>query len=118
MIIQMKSYTGDYLYIYTLNMYVCDTYVFIYLYIHMCTYTHVYDNENIYTYMCREYVDISVAVSSPTGLVVPVLRNTNNMDFADVEKAISFYGKKAKDGQLALEDMTGIYIYMLIFEYV
>eukprot|EP00596_Hydrurales_sp_CCMP1899_P005474 CAMPEP_0119044684 /NCGR_PEP_ID=MMETSP1177-20130426/33558_1 /TAXON_ID=2985 /ORGANISM="Ochromonas sp, Strain CCMP1899" /LENGTH=439 /DNA_ID=CAMNT_0007015173 /DNA_START=388 /DNA_END=1705 /DNA_ORIENTATION=+ len=60
-------------------------------------------NEIVY----REYVDISVAVSSPTGLVVPVLRNTNNMDFADVEKAISFYGKKAKDGQLALEDMTG-----------
>jgi hypothetical protein len=40
------------------------------------------------------------------------------MDFADVEKAISFYGKKAKDGQLALEDMTGIYVYMYILLYV
>lgn len=36
------------------------------------------------------------------------------MGFADVEKAIQFYGKKAKDGQLALEDMTGVYVYILI----
>jgi hypothetical protein len=36
------------------------------------------------------------------------------MDFADVEKSISFYGKKAKDGQLALEDMTGIYVHVYI----
>ena len=60
-------------------------------------------NEIIY----RNYVDISVAVSSPTGLVVPVLRNTENMNFADVEKSIALYGKKAKEGSLALEDMTG-----------
>ena len=60
-------------------------------------------NEIIY----RNYVDISVAVSSPTGLVVPVLRNTENMNFADVEKTIGMYGKKAKEGTLALEDMTG-----------
>jgi 2-oxoglutarate dehydrogenase E2 component (dihydrolipoamide succinyltransferase) len=55
----------------------------------------------------RNYVDISVAVASPTGLVVPVLRNTEKMSFADIEKAIGHYSKKAKDGALALEDMAG-----------
>jgi 2-oxoglutarate dehydrogenase E2 component (dihydrolipoamide succinyltransferase) len=55
----------------------------------------------------RNYVDVSVAVASPTGLVVPVLRNTEKMGFADVEKAISAYGNKAKNGTLALEEMTG-----------
>lgn len=60
-------------------------------------------NEIIY----RNYVDISVAVASPTGLVVPVLRNCENMSFADVEKTIGMYGQKAKDGQMAIEDMIG-----------
>jgi len=60
-------------------------------------------NEIIY----RNYCDISVAVASPSGLVVPVLRNTETMNFADVEKSIADYGKKAKDGALALEDMVG-----------
>ena len=60
-------------------------------------------NEIVY----RNYCDISVAVASPTGLVVPVLRNTEKMNFADVEKTIGMYGKKAKEGTLALEDMTG-----------
>ena len=55
----------------------------------------------------REYCDISVAVASPTGLVVPVLRNTETMSFADVEKNIAMYGQKAKDGTLSLDDMTG-----------
>lgn len=55
----------------------------------------------------RNYVDISVAVSSPNGLVVPVLRNVEDMGFADVEKAIAKYGQKAKEGSLALEDMAG-----------
>lgn len=55
----------------------------------------------------RNYVDISVAVASPTGLVVPVLRNCEKMGFADVEKTIAMYGKKAKDGNMALEDMAG-----------
>lgn len=50
----------------------------------------------------RSYVDISVAVASPSGLVVPVLRNTQSMGFADVEKTIAMYGKKAKDGQVSL----------------
>eukprot|EP00600_Ochromonadales_sp_CCMP1393_P009857 CAMPEP_0174972816 /NCGR_PEP_ID=MMETSP0004_2-20121128/10859_1 /TAXON_ID=420556 /ORGANISM="Ochromonas sp., Strain CCMP1393" /LENGTH=489 /DNA_ID=CAMNT_0016223121 /DNA_START=296 /DNA_END=1765 /DNA_ORIENTATION=+ len=60
-------------------------------------------NEIVY----RHYVDISVAVASPNGLVVPVLRNTENMSFAEVEKTIAFYGKKAREGNLALEDMAG-----------
>merc|ERR1712194_225054 len=55
----------------------------------------------------REFVDISVAVSSPTGLVVPVLRNTETMNFADVEKNIAMYAQKAKEGKLALDDMAG-----------
>jgi len=60
-------------------------------------------NEIVY----RNYVDVSVAVASPTGLVVPVLRNTEKMGFADVEKAIAHFSKKAKDNALALEDMSG-----------
>jgi len=55
----------------------------------------------------REYCDISVAVASPNGLVVPVLRNTEAMNFADVEKNIAMYAQKARDGTLALDDMAG-----------
>jgi 2-oxoglutarate dehydrogenase E2 component (dihydrolipoamide succinyltransferase) len=55
----------------------------------------------------REFVDISVAVASPTGLVVPVLRNTETMSFADVERNIALYGQKAKEGNLSLDDMSG-----------
>lgn len=55
----------------------------------------------------RDYVDISVAVASPTGLVVPVLRNCEDMSFADVEKTIGMYGRKAKEGTMSLEEMTG-----------
>jgi 2-oxoglutarate dehydrogenase E2 component (dihydrolipoamide succinyltransferase) len=55
----------------------------------------------------RDFVDISVAVASPTGLVVPVLRNTENMSFADVERNIAAYGKKAQEGTLSLDDMAG-----------
>jgi 2-oxoglutarate dehydrogenase E2 component (dihydrolipoamide succinyltransferase) len=55
----------------------------------------------------REFVDISVAVASPTGLVVPVLRNTETMSFADVERNIAMYGKKAQEGTLSLDDMAG-----------
>jgi 2-oxoglutarate dehydrogenase E2 component (dihydrolipoamide succinyltransferase) len=53
------------------------------------------------------YQDIGVAVSSPRGLVVPVLRNADNMGLAKIEKQIRDYGEKAKDGKLAIEDMTG-----------
>lgn len=55
----------------------------------------------------RDYCDISVAVASPNGLVVPVLRNTEFMSFADVERTIALFGQKAKDGTLALDDMAG-----------
>jgi len=55
----------------------------------------------------RDYVDISVAVSSPTGLVVPVLRDAQTMSFADIERGIGELGKKAKDGSLTVEDMAG-----------
>ncbi len=53
------------------------------------------------------YQDIGVAVSSPRGLVVPVLRNVDNMGLAQVEKEIRGFGLKAKDGKLAIEDMLG-----------
>jgi len=53
------------------------------------------------------YQDIGVAVSSPRGLVVPVLRNADNMGLAQIEKEIREYGLKAKDGKLAIEEMTG-----------
>lgn len=53
------------------------------------------------------YQDIGVAVSSPRGLVVPVLRNADNMGLAKIEKQIRDYGEKAKDGKLAIEEMTG-----------
>jgi len=55
----------------------------------------------------RDYVDISVAVSSPTGLVVPVLRNVQDMSWAGIEKEIAALGGKAKDGSLTVEDMVG-----------
>jgi 2-oxoglutarate dehydrogenase E2 component (dihydrolipoamide succinyltransferase) len=55
----------------------------------------------------HDYVDLSVAVSAPNGLVVPVVRNVEQMSFADIEKAIGALGKKAKDGALTIEDMTG-----------
>lgn len=53
------------------------------------------------------YQDIGVAVSSPRGLVVPVLRNADNMGLAQIEKGIRSFGEKARDGKLAIEDMTG-----------
>ncbi|MAZ38593.1 MAG: dihydrolipoyllysine-residue succinyltransferase [Legionellales bacterium] len=53
------------------------------------------------------YCDIGVAVSSPRGLVVPILRNAENMSMAEIEAQISAYGQKAKEGKLTVEDMTG-----------
>ena len=53
------------------------------------------------------YVDLSVAVSAPNGLVVPVVRNVDEMGFAEIEKAIAALGKKAKDGALTMDDMKG-----------
>jgi len=55
----------------------------------------------------RDYLDVSIAVSAPKGLVVPVIRNAQAMSFADIEKTIAEYGKKAKEGTLTLDEMTG-----------
>ncbi|XP_028253802.1 dihydrolipoyllysine-residue succinyltransferase component of 2-oxoglutarate dehydrogenase complex, mitochondrial-like [Parambassis ranga] len=55
----------------------------------------------------RDYVDISVAVATPKGLVVPVVRNVETMNFADIEKAINALGEKARKNELAVEDMDG-----------
>jgi 2-oxoglutarate dehydrogenase E2 component (dihydrolipoamide succinyltransferase) len=53
------------------------------------------------------YFDIGIAVGSPRGLVVPILRNADQMSFADIEKKIAEFGQKAKDGNLTLEELTG-----------
>lgn len=53
------------------------------------------------------YFDIGIAVGSPRGLVVPILRNAENMSIADIERQIADFGKRAKDGKLGLEELTG-----------
>lgn len=53
------------------------------------------------------YFDIGIAVGSPRGLVVPILRNADQMSFADIEKKIAEFGVKARDGKLSLDDLTG-----------
>ncbi|WEE01056.1 2-oxoglutarate dehydrogenase complex dihydrolipoyllysine-residue succinyltransferase [Taylorella equigenitalis] len=53
------------------------------------------------------YFDIGVAVSSPRGLVVPVIRNADQLSFADIEKTIAEFGQKAKEGKLGLDELTG-----------
>jgi 2-oxoglutarate dehydrogenase E2 component (dihydrolipoamide succinyltransferase) len=54
-----------------------------------------------------DYVDISIAVSAPNGLVVPVVRDCDKLSFAGIEQAIADYGQKAKDGSLTMDDMKG-----------
>lgn len=53
------------------------------------------------------YFDIGIAVGSPRGLVVPILRNAENMSIADIERQIADFGKRAKDGKLDIEELTG-----------
>ena len=53
------------------------------------------------------YLDVSVAVSAPKGLVVPVVRSADRMSFAEIEKTIAEFGKKAKDGTLSMDEMRG-----------
>jgi 2-oxoglutarate dehydrogenase E2 component (dihydrolipoamide succinyltransferase) len=53
------------------------------------------------------YFDIGIAVGSPRGLVVPILRNADQMSFAEIEKKIAEFGVKARDGKLGMEEMTG-----------
>ena len=55
----------------------------------------------------HDYVDISVAVSAPNGLVTPVVRDADGLSFAGIEKAIAEFGKRAKEGKLTLDDMKG-----------
>ncbi|SCV74282.1 BQ2448_6714 [Microbotryum intermedium] len=61
------------------------------------------DDQIIY----RDYVDLSVAVATPKGLVTPVLRNAESLDFIGIEQGIADLGKKARDNKLTLEDMAG-----------
>jgi 2-oxoglutarate dehydrogenase E2 component (dihydrolipoamide succinyltransferase) len=53
------------------------------------------------------YFDIGIAVGSPRGLVVPILRNADQMSIADIEKQIADFGNRARDGKLTLEELTG-----------
>lgn len=55
----------------------------------------------------HDYLDVSVAVSAPKGLVVPVIRSADRMSFAEIEKTIADFGKRAKEGTLTQADMTG-----------
>ena len=55
----------------------------------------------------HDYLDVSIAVSAPKGLVVPVVRSADAMSFAEIEKTIADYGKRAKDGTLTIDQMQG-----------
>ena len=55
----------------------------------------------------HDYLDVSIAVSAPKGLVVPVVRNAQALSFAEIEKTIADYGKRAKEGTLGIEEMQG-----------
>ena len=55
----------------------------------------------------RSFVDMGIAVGGPSGLVVPVLRDADRMSFAEIERSIAGYGKRARDGALKLEELTG-----------
>jgi len=63
--------------------------------------------ENGDTIVYRDYVDLSVAVATPKGLVTPVVRNAEGKNFVEIEQSIADLGKKARDGKLTLEDMAG-----------
>ena len=63
----------------------------------------VYGDQIVY----KNYYDIGVAVGTPQGLVVPVLRNANQMTFAEIERSISDFGRRARDGKLTVAEMTG-----------
>ncbi|XP_007026122.2 PREDICTED: dihydrolipoyllysine-residue succinyltransferase component of 2-oxoglutarate dehydrogenase complex 2, mitochondrial isoform X1 [Theobroma cacao] len=55
----------------------------------------------------RDYIDISIAVGTPKGLVVPVIRNADRMNFAEIEKEINILAKKANDGSISIDEMAG-----------
>ena len=62
------------------------------------------DSEDI---VYHGYFDIGMAVGSPRGLVVPIIRNADNMAFAEIEKTISDFGKRAQEGRLSIDELTG-----------
>lgn len=62
------------------------------------------DGEDI---LYRNYVNMGIAVGGPNGLVVPVIRNAETLDFAAIERAIADFGRRARDGQLKLEELAG-----------
>ncbi|KAM3745014.1 hypothetical protein ACB098_06G094300 [Castanea mollissima] len=64
----------------------------------------VIDGEDI---IYRDYIDISIAVGTPKGLIVPVIRNAENMNFAEIEKEINTLAKKANDGSISIDEMAG-----------
>jgi 2-oxoglutarate dehydrogenase E2 component (dihydrolipoamide succinyltransferase) len=55
----------------------------------------------------HDYMDVSVAVSAPNGLVVPIIRNADKLSFAEIEKTIADFGRRAKEGSLKMEEMQG-----------
>lgn len=55
----------------------------------------------------RDYVDISVAVATPNGLIVPVIRNCESLGFADIEKTLIEMANKGKTGSITAEEMAG-----------
>jgi 2-oxoglutarate dehydrogenase E2 component (dihydrolipoamide succinyltransferase) len=63
----------------------------------------IYGDEIVY----KNYYDIGVAVGSPSGLVVPILRDADQQGFADIERKIGEFGKRARDGKLSMDEMTG-----------
>jgi 2-oxoglutarate dehydrogenase E2 component (dihydrolipoamide succinyltransferase) len=63
----------------------------------------IHGDEIIY----KNYYDIGVAVGTPQGLVVPVVRDADKMSFADIENTVSEYGRRARDGKLTIAEMTG-----------
>ena len=63
--------------------------------------------ENGNTMVFRDYMDLSIAVATPKGLVTPIVRNAESLSILEIENEISNLGKKARDGKLTLEDMTG-----------
>ena len=66
-------------------------------------YAEIYGDQIVY----KNYYDIGVAVGIPQGLVVPVLRNADTMSFADIERTIADFGRRARDGKLTVAEMTG-----------
>jgi 2-oxoglutarate dehydrogenase E2 component (dihydrolipoamide succinyltransferase) len=62
------------------------------------------DGEEI---VSHNYCDIGIAVSTPKGLMVPVIRNVENMSLADIEKSIAAMATKARDGKISVDDMSG-----------